>query len=125
MLPAPDCREYKCTGGLIQPEIKGHNPAVRQTRLMPLYNRGWQLGLSRRIAIPDHPRYAVVVGLTLTTEQQIQAVLTALSQVLACANCGARFRFGDLDCPHCGAELDEYFRQWALELLRKLGHQVD
>ena len=90
-----------------------------------LSNRDWQPGLSLHIAIPVYPRYSKFLGLTLTIEQQIQAVLTALSQVLACANCGARFRFGDLDCPHCGAELDEYFRQWAIELLHKLGHQVD
>ena len=57
----------------------------------------------------------------LTTEQQIQAVLSALAEVQACDNCGARFRFGDLDCPHCGAELDDYFRGWAVRLLEKLG----
>ncbi len=57
----------------------------------------------------------------LITEQQIQIVLTALAEVQSCRDCGARFRFGDLDCPHCGAELDDYFRRWAESLLEKLG----
>ena len=57
----------------------------------------------------------------LTTEQRIQIVLTALAEVQACRDCGARFRFGDLDCPHCGAELDDYFRRWAESLLQQLG----
>ncbi len=57
----------------------------------------------------------------MTTEQQIQVVLAALSEVQSCGDCGARFRFGDLDCPHCGAELDDYFREWAVALLEKLG----
>lgn len=57
----------------------------------------------------------------MTTEQQIQVVLAALAEIKACNECGARFRFGDLDCPHCGDELDGYFRQWAADLLEKLG----
>ena len=57
----------------------------------------------------------------MTIEQQIQTVLAALAEIKACGDCGARFRFGDLDCPHCGAELDDYFRQWASELLDRLG----
>ena len=56
----------------------------------------------------------------LTKEQQIQIVLAALAEVQSCRDCGARFRFGDLDCPHCGAELDDYFRRWAESLLQKL-----
>ena len=60
----------------------------------------------------------------LTAEQQIQTVLLALSEVQACGNCGARFRFGDLDCPHCGEELDDYFRGWAVQLLERLGVQT-
>ncbi len=57
----------------------------------------------------------------MATEKQIQIVLTSLADIQACARCGARFRFGDLDCPHCGAELDDYLRQWAEELLDRLG----
>ena len=49
----------------------------------------------------------------MATEQQIQRVITDLSQVLSCSHCGTRFRFGDLECPHCGTDLEEYLRQWA------------
>jgi rubrerythrin len=53
----------------------------------------------------------------MATEQQIQRVITNLSQVLSCSHCGARFRFGDLECPHCGTDLEEYLRQWAETLV--------
>jgi len=53
----------------------------------------------------------------MATEQQIQRVITNLSQVLSCSHCGARFRFGDLECPHCGTDLEEYLRQWAEALV--------
>ncbi len=57
----------------------------------------------------------------MATEEQIRIVMNALADVQACSQCGTRFRFGDLDCPHCGAELDEYFRHWSEDLLDKLG----
>jgi len=57
----------------------------------------------------------------MASEEQIRIVMNALAGVQSCGECGTRFRFGDLDCPHCGAELDDYFRHWAEDLLRKLG----
>jgi predicted amidophosphoribosyltransferase len=57
----------------------------------------------------------------VATEEQIRTVINALADVQSCSQCGTRFRFGDLDCPHCGAELDDHIRQWAEELLDKLG----
>jgi hypothetical protein len=56
----------------------------------------------------------------LATERQIQQVLMFLAEVRACQLCGTRFRFGDLDCPHCGADLEELLRQWAEELVEQL-----
>lgn len=53
-------------------------------------------------------------------EQAVTKVLSSLAEVLACHNCGARIRFGDLECPHCGADIEEDLRRWALRLLRKL-----
>ena len=53
----------------------------------------------------------------MATEQQIQRVITNLSQVLSCAHCGTRFRFGDVECPHCGTDLEEDLRQWAVALI--------
>jgi hypothetical protein len=59
--------------------------------------------------------YAIVA-----TEKQVQIVLTALSDFQGCRQCGTRFRFGDLDCPHCGAELDDLLREWAEAVLERL-----
>ncbi len=56
----------------------------------------------------------------MATESQIQTVLARLAQFLACSLCGTRFRFGDLDCPHCGADLEDYLRLWAQQLLDEL-----
>ncbi len=57
----------------------------------------------------------------VATEGQIQKVLTNLAEFQACTSCGTRFRFGDLECPHCGADLEEYLRQWAERLIDDLG----
>ena len=56
----------------------------------------------------------------MATENQVRKVLTNLSDVQACANCGTRFRFGDLECPHCGEDLEEYLRKWAEGLINDL-----
>jgi hypothetical protein len=56
----------------------------------------------------------------MATESQIQKVVTNLSEVQACADCGTRFRFGDLECPHCGADLEEHLRRWAEALINDL-----
>ncbi len=56
----------------------------------------------------------------MATERQIQKVLSNLSEFQACTNCGTRFRFGDVECPHCGADLEDYLRQWAEDLINEL-----
>lgn len=56
----------------------------------------------------------------MATEGRIQKVLTNLSEVQACTDCGTRFRFGDLECPHCGADLEPYLRLWAEALIDEL-----
>ncbi len=59
----------------------------------------------------------------MATESQIQKVMSNLSEVQACANCGTRIRFGDLECPHCGGDLKTYLRQWAESLTNH--HEVE
>ena len=56
----------------------------------------------------------------MATEGQIQMVLTSLAEFQPCPSCGTRFRFGDLECPHCGNDLEEYLRHWAEELIKEL-----
>ncbi|MBM3941423.1 MAG: hypothetical protein FJ316_00570 [SAR202 cluster bacterium] len=57
----------------------------------------------------------------MASEQQIQLVIMSLARFRACQNCGTRFRFGDLDCPHCGLDLEPCLRDWAAALLEELG----
>jgi len=56
----------------------------------------------------------------MANEMQIQMVLTNLAEVQACDMCGTRFRFGDQECPHCGADLEESLRRWAEDLINGL-----
>ena len=51
------------------------------------------------------------------TEDQIGKVLSSLAEIIACRWCGTRIRFGDLECPHCGADLEDELRQWAERLI--------
>ena len=53
----------------------------------------------------------------MATEDQIQAVLNKLADIQACRQCGTALRFGDYECPHCGADLEEDLRRWAEELI--------
>ena len=56
----------------------------------------------------------------MATEAQIRKVLNHLAEVQVCQVCGTRFRLGDLDCPHCGEDLEEVLRQWAERLIAAL-----
>ena len=54
------------------------------------------------------------------TEAQIQWVLHHLADKLACPNDGTRLRFGDVECPHCGADVEDTLRAWAARVLAGL-----
>ena len=56
----------------------------------------------------------------MATEVQIQTLLNSLAQIDGCARCGTRLRFGDLDCPHCGADLEDGLRNWAERVVNEL-----
>ena len=56
----------------------------------------------------------------MSKEDQIAKVLNSLYEVVACSRCGTRIRFGDVECPHCGRDVDDELRQWAARLLGKL-----
>ena len=57
----------------------------------------------------------------MATQEQVQKLLNGLSEIKGCAQCGTTIRFGDLDCPHCGADLEDDLRRWAERLLDDLG----
>ena len=56
----------------------------------------------------------------MATEEQIQAVLNGLADIRACRQCGTALRFGDYECPHCGADLEDHLREWAERLIDSL-----
>ena len=57
----------------------------------------------------------------VATEKQIQIVLSRLNDIQSCAVCGTAFRFGDYECPHCGADLEDALRGWAERVIDALG----
>ena len=56
----------------------------------------------------------------MNNDERLVKVLSSLYESVSCPECGTRLRLGDLDCPHCGLDTDEPFRQWAEMLLQKL-----
>ena len=56
----------------------------------------------------------------MPTEDHIRTVLNHLAEVQTCGQCGTRFRLGDVDCPHCGEDLEDVLRQWAERLVDAL-----
>ncbi len=44
-------------------------------------------------------------------------MLNILGEYLACPIDGTRLRFGDFECPHCGADLDAHLRLFAERLV--------
>ena len=58
----------------------------------------------------------------MATEQQVQKVLSRLAEVRHCTDCHTSIRFGDMDCPHCGADIEDDLRIWAESLIDDLVH---
>ncbi len=53
----------------------------------------------------------------MANEKKIQKILMNLASIRPCSECGTRLRFGDWECPHCGADLEDYLREWAENLI--------
>ncbi len=56
----------------------------------------------------------------MATEEQVRKVVNSLAEPQACRRCGTRIRFGDLECSHCGADLEDVLRAWSERLLNEL-----
>ena len=56
----------------------------------------------------------------MASEEDVSRVIEALAEIRACGDCGTRIRFGDLDCPHCGLDLDDAQRDWAARLVDRI-----
>ena len=50
----------------------------------------------------------------MPTTPQVAAVLNIIAgQMLSCPDDGTRLRYGDYECPHCGADLEDHLRAFA------------
>lgn len=56
----------------------------------------------------------------MATEEQIRVILNGLFDFPGCPECGTRMRFGDYECPKCGADLDDDLRSWAEKLVDEI-----
>ncbi|MCI0437989.1 MAG: hypothetical protein L0177_02530 [Chloroflexi bacterium] len=56
----------------------------------------------------------------MATSEQIQKLLNGLSECPGCNRCGVRIRFGDLECPRCGADLEDDLWEWAERLIDEI-----
>ncbi|MFH1140097.1 MAG: hypothetical protein V1724_00150 [Chloroflexota bacterium] len=61
----------------------------------------------------------------MATEEQISLVLISLAEIQSCGQCGTRLRWGDFECPHCGADLDDQLRFWAQRLVDAVNHSAN
>jgi len=56
----------------------------------------------------------------MADQEEVQKVVNALAEHVGCPQCDTRLRFGDLECPHCGVDLDDHLRSFAETLLDAL-----
>ncbi len=61
----------------------------------------------------------------MATEEQISRVLMSLGEIQVCGHCHTRLRWGDFECPHCGADLDDQLRLWAQRVVEAVNHPPD
>tara|TARA_B100000749_G_C18281821_1_gene404727 strand:+ start:254 stop:436 length:183 start_codon:yes stop_codon:yes gene_type:complete len=56
----------------------------------------------------------------MATENQIQLVLRHLENLKSCNMCGAKPRYGDYECAHCGNDFEEELREWIEKLIDRI-----
>ena len=56
----------------------------------------------------------------LTRNDLLLKILQVLYEVVVCPLCGTRIRFGDIECPHCGKDIDDDLMIVAERLAKKL-----
>ena len=54
----------------------------------------------------------------MASEGRVIKVLNILGETLACPMDGTRLRYGDFECPHCGADLEEHLHRFAQRLVK-------
>ena len=53
----------------------------------------------------------------MLNQNNMQWVVHQMSEMLSCSEDGTRLRFGDYECPHCGADVENVLEEWAGRLL--------
>ena len=56
----------------------------------------------------------------MADQELIDATVEWLAEMRVCSQCATRIRFGDYECPHCGADLFDALREWAGSLVAEL-----
>ena len=46
----------------------------------------------------------------IATDEQISNIVRHMDGMIHCHECGVRIRYGDIDCPRCGADIEELLR---------------
>ena len=46
--------------------------------------------------------------------------MNSLADLPPCPECGVRVRFGDLECPRCGADIYDDLKAWAERLINDI-----
>ena len=49
-----------------------------------------------------------------------QILLKWIYQQRICNECETRIRFGDIECPHCGLDLEESIYEWIIPLANQI-----
>jgi len=55
-------------------------------------------------------------------KSKIAVIMRSISESLSCHLCETRLRFGDLECPHCGEDIEPVFYEWAEKLMEEMDH---
>ena len=56
----------------------------------------------------------------VASREEIDTILNSLEQIERCPICATRLRYGDFECPHCGADLEATLSDWAEQLADRL-----
>ena len=56
----------------------------------------------------------------VASREEIDTILNSLEQIERCPICSTRLRYGDFECPHCGADLESTLSGWAEQLADRL-----
>ena len=57
----------------------------------------------------------------MVSEDPAQKIVNSLFEFPPYHQCGTRLRFGDYDCPRCGADMEAPMREWAEKVVDDLG----